>query len=196
MNRYAALVSAALATAVAYSAIPWKSMGPSEWAAWVQAFGSIIAIGAAIWIARRQWDSDREAEKTRFVREQKMKFDAWEGIASAAIDVVRDIPMPHIPLDNVEEYLASTKFRIKFLTANEALQSIQIENVHPFPIMATILQLRRDMSLLQQLLPNEKISSRQALGNWLRMQQQIEEIRAQSDDHLSVFESYAAAIRR
>ena len=196
MNRYAALVIAALATAVAYNAVPWKSMSPSDWAAWVQAFGSIIAIGAAIWIARRQWDSDREAERTRFAREQKMKFDAWEGIALAAIDVVRDIPMPHIPLDDVEEYLASTKFRINFLTANEALQSIQIENVHPYPIMATILQLRRDMSLLQQLLPREHISSRALVGNWLRMQQQIEEIRAQSDDHLSVFESYATAMRR
>ncbi|ALX12113.1 hypothetical protein P350_11460 [Burkholderia cepacia JBK9] len=164
-------------------------------AAWVQAVGSILAICAAIGIAWWQWISTRKTERARLVRETKERFDAWEGIALAAVDVIRGIPFPDTPLGDVEEVLASNSFRARFLTAVEALRSIQIDTVHPYPIMSTILDLRRDMTLLEQLLPKEGMGSQRLLAIWLRMHEQIEEIRAKSADYASVFDAYARAAR-
>lgn len=43
----------------------WKGIGASDWAAWVQAVGSIAAIAGAFRIAQRQYEEDRTADQAR-----------------------------------------------------------------------------------------------------------------------------------
>lgn len=56
-------------------------MPRSDWAAWVQALGAILAIGAAIYLSR--------SEVRRTVREHRARVEAWKQLAMDAADNIR-----------------------------------------------------------------------------------------------------------
>ena len=53
-NKWAILVIAAAIGLAGYNGIPWCKMGVAEWAYWVQAIGSIVAISGAFFLGDRQ----------------------------------------------------------------------------------------------------------------------------------------------
>lgn len=66
--KYAVVILAGIAGIAAYNGISWSKLSPNDWAAWVQAVGSVAAILSAIWIAGQQHRRDvtrREEENAR-----------------------------------------------------------------------------------------------------------------------------------
>ncbi|WP_155755025.1 hypothetical protein [Burkholderia pseudomultivorans] len=54
LYKYVATVLAAIAGISGYFEIPWSKLTRSDWASWVQAVGSILAIGGTYYVARDQ----------------------------------------------------------------------------------------------------------------------------------------------
>ncbi|MBN3726088.1 hypothetical protein [Burkholderia sp. Ac-20379] len=187
-----ALAVGALVTAL----VRWPPMQSSDWAAWVQAVGSIGAIAAAIWIQDRQRSVDRENEQRRELAEMRRKFAAWEGIAMAAIQLIRVLPPAAFPMDDIAPFFAERELRIKYQTAVDALDSIQIDAVYPYPVMATILDLRRDLAYLRPLLMPEDRNPTTPVRHWLRMEDQIQNMRTRADEYESVFNAYGSGLHQ
>ncbi|MGZ7173840.1 hypothetical protein ACXKTX_09425 [Burkholderia gladioli] len=199
MGRYLSLALFAGAFAVGAlvtALVRWPPSQSSDWAAWVQAVGSIGAIGAAIWIQARQRAFDRANERRRELSELKRKFSAWEGIAMAAIKVIRDLPPMDTPMDDIQEIFTSRDVKVRFQTAVDAVHAIQIENVYPYPLMATILDLRRDLAHLGRLITPDLGTAADVVKIWLRMYDQIEEMRTRTYDYEGVFNSYGAGLHQ
>jgi len=60
-------------------------MTSTDLAAWVQAIGSIAAIGAAIWIARKQFKDAMQLQVRSAQAAQLQKYSALQGVIGAAI---------------------------------------------------------------------------------------------------------------
>jgi hypothetical protein len=72
----------------------WKGLSPSDWAAWVQAVGSIAAIVGAYFLGERQANATRIAAIELQDREKEQKRAAIFAICTAAkirTDLVRNI---------------------------------------------------------------------------------------------------------
>ncbi|UKV75193.1 hypothetical protein FOC29_28200 [Burkholderia vietnamiensis] len=54
LYKYVAMVLAAIVGITGYFEIPWSGLSKSDWASWVQAVGSILAIVGAYYVARDQ----------------------------------------------------------------------------------------------------------------------------------------------
>ncbi|WP_186251727.1 hypothetical protein [Burkholderia gladioli] len=199
MGRYLSLglfAGAFAVGALVTALVRWPPSQSSDWAAWVQAVGSIGAIVAAIWIQARQRAFDRANERRRELSELKRKFEAWDGIATAAIEVIRGLPPSGTPMDDAAIILTGRDLRVKYRTAVDALHSIQIDTVSPYPLMATILDLRRDLAHLDPLILPAFPRRDAVVGNWLRMDGEIEEMRARTIEYIGVFDAYGAGLNQ
>lgn len=58
----------------------------AEWAAWVQAIGSVLAIAAAIVIARQQFAAAARLQREAVVAERTRKYEALSGFVEQAIE--------------------------------------------------------------------------------------------------------------
>lgn len=54
----------------------WVDLSKADWAAWVQAVGSVVAIGAAIAVARRQAEQGRDLLERQRKQQESAAFDA------------------------------------------------------------------------------------------------------------------------
>jgi hypothetical protein len=68
-NKYAVLVVSAILGTGVYQFVCWSQLSRSDWAAWVQAVGSIGAILAAVWVSYNQHEKQMEVAKQRVTEE-------------------------------------------------------------------------------------------------------------------------------
>ncbi|WP_143133351.1 hypothetical protein [Pseudoduganella namucuonensis] len=64
-EKWVAMTCAAAVALGGYHAVSWSAMGRQDWAAWVQAIGSILAIIAAFLVSERQFKMSRRADQAR-----------------------------------------------------------------------------------------------------------------------------------
>lgn len=64
-NKYAVLALMGLLWAFGYYAVDWTKIDSPQWAAWVQAIGSVLAILVAVGVAWHQGESQRRREDER-----------------------------------------------------------------------------------------------------------------------------------
>ena len=79
------------AIAAFMNAHAWKGLAPSDWAAWVQAIGSIAAIVGAFLIARNQHTVDRLREIERRHLEEIRRFEIIQALLAKANKTVEAI---------------------------------------------------------------------------------------------------------
>jgi hypothetical protein len=83
-NRYAVIIFAALLWFIGYEFIDWKEMKSADWAAWVQALGSISAIIAAFYIGERQSNTALKAVKDAGEIAESKRIQSLIGMAHVA----------------------------------------------------------------------------------------------------------------
>lgn len=64
-NRYAALMVIFATWFIGYYCVNWNDLEPADWAAWVQAIGSVLAILVAVGVAWHQTESQRHRDEKR-----------------------------------------------------------------------------------------------------------------------------------
>jgi len=79
---------AVLATLILVGVFVWKlPVKSSDWAAWMQAFGSLIAIGVAVWATLHQQRVQAEKEKRNERREQVVMMQSIAAELSNALEM-------------------------------------------------------------------------------------------------------------
>lgn len=103
----------------------FEDLGPAECAAWVQAWGSIIAILAAIGIAAWQRHQDHVRERTRERATQLRMLDTILALARRADWLVGQVPGPTTPEAAVDAFLKGVS-TADYQRTLEALESISV----------------------------------------------------------------------
>jgi hypothetical protein len=128
-----------------YEFIPWESLKAADLAAWVQAVGSIVAVGAAGGIAvyqnrmmRRNAVEDRALE---IAQRQKSIY----AIAVAAAELVEDVEMSF--LENRSDDYFALRYRPRaFQHAETALKAIPLHDLSSYSLVTGILKLAAAVS--------------------------------------------------
>lgn len=106
---------------------------PSDWPAWVQAFGSIAAIAAAVSISKRQWDKQKNDDDL-VARSKLVGSLSLLGEAVASLDHVAKLQknvIPRPPLSLQEAHQRSLVLAIK--TASRSIKSVERIPFHEYP---------------------------------------------------------------
>ncbi|RQZ50899.1 hypothetical protein [Burkholderia sp. Bp9099] len=78
--RYVAVVAAAMIGVAGFDVVPWTNLKTSDWAAWVQAVGSVAGIFIAVWLpakARRAESADAadsDLQRLQLLAQQAFQF--------------------------------------------------------------------------------------------------------------------------
>ncbi len=137
--------------ALVFSAHDWKGPTPQDWAAWVQAVGSIAAIAAAIWIgekaSRRALQQAREMDQLALSR----KYDSVRAILDDADLQCREI---------AEEFRMTWKFNtfsfgasyspLSFKAVIDAIEQIPLHELGSYDCVQGIAALRNSMISLKE----------------------------------------------
>lgn len=106
---------------------------PSDWPAWVQAFGSISAIAAAVSISKRQWDKQKE-DNEAVVRSKLVGSLSLLGEAVASLNhtagLLRLLNLAkaiEIPVNHQRSVIASMK------TLSRSIKSVEKIPFHEYP---------------------------------------------------------------
>jgi hypothetical protein len=139
---------------VAFGSAFWRWHGDSAMAAWVQAAFSVVAIGAAIWIAHNQSERDRRLGKER---EQGNLIKHLEAIL-AICDHARRILDEIATRRNDQSYIDAAQLRRPEITqledAKTALAGIPLHDVAPWPVTAAVLTLLRSTGDVREMIAN------------------------------------------
>lgn len=65
-------------------------MTPTDWAAWVQAIGSMAAIGVAFYISSKQFTDATTLQRESIRSERLRRYEVFTGLVEAAIDDFND----------------------------------------------------------------------------------------------------------
>ncbi|WP_155649131.1 hypothetical protein [Burkholderia cepacia] len=119
LYKYVAMVLSAIAGITGYYEIPWAEMTKGDWASWVQAVGSILAIAGTYYIARdqakRQIEQQSRADSLAHLAEGELVEiicrDARDAVtvASEYISNYRNGPIFNFDLDRLSDVQLSIR---------------------------------------------------------------------------------------
>src|SRR5690606_11411810 len=77
---FCSVALAAIAGLVLIGVFVWqRPTNPAEWAAWMQALGSIVAVGVAIWVPYKQRENQRRDEAVKLRGDKLDRLHLAEG---------------------------------------------------------------------------------------------------------------------
>jgi len=116
-----------------------KALGGSVAASWMQAIGSVVAIGVAIWLGQRQKDAVVEAERRSRFTEKSDQVQALLVLANHAYEIAQ-LAVPGVD-DEWTGYMPS-----HFRAIREDLESIPLTQHIDSKLVKAMLDLRIAMS--------------------------------------------------
>lgn len=138
--KYAVVVLSAMAGFAAHQWVPWCKLGAAEWASWVQAIGSIFAVGAAAWVAIYQnRTADRQAGLDRLLNRVE-KLNAVHAIAVAGLKLLRDMEDAYLERRAVRYFIGDFS-EAAFSHAHSAIKAIPLHELGSYNMVAGLMDL-------------------------------------------------------
>ena len=119
----------------------WPPKQSSDWAAWVQAFGAIGAIGVAIYVSWTQARNDRVREQEHDHAERLRILEGPIGIMGAAFRFIEKVPTESSDEAKVEAFLNDGGWLSGFMRAQTALINIPLHTVPWWGISECVLEM-------------------------------------------------------
>lgn len=145
LYRTATLILFCVLLLVAGTAILWGIMQVPELvnertAAWVQGIGSILAVGAAAWVAIYQKRNADQQAKLQRLEARVEKLSAIHAIAVATYELIERLEQAFLT-DRAGEYFDEEYSADAFLHAQSALKAIPLHELGSYNMVAGILDL-------------------------------------------------------
>lgn len=121
-------------------------LNKGEWASWVQAIGSILAVGAAAWVAVFQkYNTDRQSKLDKL--ESKMeRLSAVEAIAASAHSMLVTMQWAFDD-DDVDAYFDTQYSEDAFTYALESIKAVPLHELGSYGMVAGLVNLADAVSL-------------------------------------------------
>lgn len=136
-------VSAFCAGIVATAFVRWPPHQSSDWAAWVQAIGSIGAVGVAIYISWAQAKNDRDRERARAAAENDGILMNVPAVLQNAAKIIDEMPDSTASDPVIERYLKEVFSRAQFAIATQALAAIELHRLKWWRAVELVLEMRQ-----------------------------------------------------
>lgn len=155
------LVVLALMASVGFILSPWgQALISSEAApAWIQAVGSVGAIGAAIWISRSQYNQDRALERKR----ERDSLGAALVLAERSLDLVDECLTT-----DAYEYFEADEFLYDSREFEQVATALRSVPVHEFPPSVVLAIMSAAQSATQAMRAVEGVRNEQDIEEWER----------------------------
>jgi hypothetical protein len=150
LKRWGSFAIAFLAGMMVTAFIKWPPAQSSDWAAWVQAFGSIGAIGVAIYVSWAQARNDRLRERERENADADDVLMNIQAIIENASYVMGEMPDIASTDGAIESYFRSSFSPIKIRCATQALAAIEIHRLKWYKAIELVLEMREFFSNADQ----------------------------------------------
>lgn len=128
----------------------WPPSQSSDWASWVQAFGSIGAIGVAIYVSSAQARNDRARERERQIAEDDNVLMNVQAILENAAQIIGEMPDIASPEGAIQAYLAGRFSPIRMRCATQALAAIEVQRLKWWEAIQLVLLMREHFSRADQ----------------------------------------------
>ncbi|WP_148283870.1 hypothetical protein [Burkholderia cepacia] len=150
----------------------------SDWLSLAQTGASILAIAGAYGVVFFQHHLQSKREQDRELEGAKFQFGGWHGIANEAIRLIMDLPCePTTALDDAREYFLTRENRLVRELALHALNAIRLEDVRPYSLLTSILELRLATAASLDFFPTGDLTVDMRLREWLASQGEIDNLR-------------------
>ena len=130
--KYAAIVTIAIVGVAGYELIGWRDLKAADWAAWVQAVGSVAAIWAAYKISEREAATQRQSAKEQaaveLAQRRETVVELMEYAASLCHQLAADVTSDALGYLHASGYRSSDfEYAIKSL---EAIDLVSLQSIH------------------------------------------------------------------
>jgi hypothetical protein len=122
---------------------------PDDWAAWVQAIGSVAAIGAAIWISSRQSRETKAREEAHCAELRRLAATYAEDASAALKRAVESLDLED--MDEAREVQLAAQDRVQDVA--NAVQGITPAILPEERTLVALTELRRLLAEAQKQLP-------------------------------------------
>lgn len=120
----------------------WPPSSSSDWAAWVQAIGSIAAVGVAIYISWAQARNDRAKERERDHAERLLILEGPMGVLDAAFHAIEQAPTTSSSEATIEVTLGDEAWWTRITRTQEALRQIPAYSLPWWGIGECVLEMQ------------------------------------------------------
>ncbi|WP_089401610.1 hypothetical protein [Noviherbaspirillum humi] len=147
-NRYAVIVLVAIAGVGAYEWVNWCELKSADWAAWVQAVGSIGTIAGAFYLARVGIRQARQEEKIKEMAAFEKQMDVLLSLAYKAKELVEHAWKYRKGETSQKPSLSDTStYRareiISLTNVHEMLSAFDVQRIPDFNVAFQIIEMRQ-----------------------------------------------------
>ncbi|WP_157636886.1 hypothetical protein [Burkholderia ubonensis] len=178
-----------------------RKYDPATMAYWVQAIGSIGAVGAAIMVSALQRRNDLIREQQRDYSTRILVLDGAVAIAEAAYRIIEDAPRKAWPESKIAAYFEDGHSASEFLHVYQALDRLPLHTIPWWQISTAALELQtavRDCGRHVSQLSGDFINRNNSHPQkpWRHHLDHIEECFNLADAAIGMVRSMEQAIRR
>jgi len=141
-----------------------KGLSSVDWAAWVQAIGSILAVGAAILVSHLQNRNEKSREMAQATERVSDIIATTVHLAGGLIKI--DQKLNQLCANGSADNAYLQLMAIEIGSINGALQGVPIWELHDFDVVETIVAIQSLSEMLKELVETIKVVNVRA-SSWV-----------------------------